>query len=60
MYDFLGLQPPTKKQKTSSEMEEKQNNYDVIVHEHAFIKSWSEKRPWLKYIEEDNNMSRGS
>ena len=52
MYKFLGLQPPTNKQRTSSEREEKQNNYDRIVHECAF----SENRPWLKYIQEENKM----
>ena len=41
MYKFLGLQPPTKKQNTSSEREEKQNNYDRNVRERAFRKSWS-------------------
>ena len=57
MYKFLGLQPPTKKQKTSSEREEKQNNYDRNVRERAFRKSWrSENRPWLKYIQEKNKM----
>ena len=38
MYKFLGLQPPTKKQKNK------------------FRKSWSENRPWLKYIQEENKM----
>ena len=59
MYKFLGLQPPTKKQKTSSEREEKQDNYDRNIcedGERAFRKSWSENRPWLKYIHEENKM----
>ena len=56
MYKFLGLQPPTKKQRTSSEREEKQNNYDRNVCERAFRKSWSKNRPWLKYIQEENTM----
>ena len=56
MYKFLGLQPPTKKQRTSSEREEKQNNYDRNVLERAFRKSWSENRPWLKNIQEENKM----
>ena len=56
MYKFLGLQPPTKKQRTSSEREEKQNNYDRNVRERAFRKSWRENRPWLKYIQEENKM----
>ena len=56
MYKFLGLQPPTKKQKTSSEREEKHNNYDRNVRERAFRKSFSVNRPWLKYIQEENKM----
>ena len=56
MYKFLGLQPPTKKQKTSSEREEKHNNYDRNICERAFRKSWNENRPWLKYIQEENKM----
>ena len=56
MYKFLGLQPPTKKQRTSSDREEKQNNYDRNVRERAFRKSWSENRPWLKYSQEENKM----
>ena len=56
MYKFLGLQTPTKKQKTSSEREEKQNNYDRNVRERAFRKYWSENMPWLKYIQEENKM----
>ena len=57
MYKFLGLQPPTKKQKkTSSEREEKQNNYDRNIRERAFRKSGSENRPWLKYIQEETKM----
>ena len=56
MYTFLGLQPSTKKQKTSSEREEKQNNYDRNVRERAFRKSWRENKPWLKYIQEENKM----
>ena len=43
MYELPGLQPPTKKQnKTSSENEEKQNNYDRNIRERAFRNSWSE------------------
>ena len=57
MYKFLGLQPPTKKQRTSSEREEKQNNYDRNVRERAFRMSWSENRPWLEYIQEENKMN---
>ena len=56
MYKFLGLQPPNKKQKTSSEREEKHNNYDRNVFERAFRKSWSKNRPWLKYIQEENKI----
>ena len=56
MYKFLGLQPPTKKQRTSSEREEKQNNYDRNVRQRAFRKSWMKNSPWLKYIQEENKM----
>ena len=40
----------------NSEREEKQNNYDRNVRERAFRKSWSQNRPWLKYIQEENKM----
>ena len=45
MYEFHGLQPPTKRKKTVQK--EKKN---INVCECAFRKYWSEKRPWLKYI----------
>ena len=56
MYKFHGLQPPTKKKNKNSEREEKHNNYDRNVRECAFRKSWSQIRPWLKYIQEENKM----
>ena len=51
MYEFLGLQPPTKKKKkTSSEREKKQNNYDRNICECVFRKFWREERPWLNTL----------
>ena len=55
MYKFLGLQPPTKKQKTSSEAEEKHNNYDRNICECAFRIYWCEKA-MVKNIEKENKM----
>ena len=45
MYEFLGLQPPTKRQKKYSRKRRKAEIYVNV--------SWSEKKPWLKYIEEE-------
>ena len=43
MYEFLGLQHTHQEAKTSSEREEKHNNYYRNVCERAFRKAWNEE-----------------
>ena len=53
MYELLGLQAPTKGKKT---IQKKKKN--IIIHrnvrERPFKNLGSKKRPWLKYIKEEN------
>ena len=55
IYEFLGLQQPTKKQK---QVQREKRNIIIITEMYVNVRSerLGMKRPWLKYIQEENKM----
>ncbi|KAG1661106.1 RNA-binding protein 20 [Nymphon striatum] len=51
MHTFLNLPPPEKRpKKTKEDTLARQQKYEKTQRKRVFLKTWSENRPWLKYV----------